>query len=118
MTDHDTDTDTDRTDDLVEPDGIRWKTSPIDRGGAGLMVATFVVMTAILTAVGFAVVEFWEGSSAGEADADLNRWLEDRRTPAWTGSWMSSAATRKATPRGAARRPASSTTPRPSPTPR
>lgn len=76
---------TDVTDiDLVEPDEIRWKTSPIDKHGAGLMAATFVVMTAILTAVGFAIVEWWEGSAAGEADADLNRWFEDRRTPAWT----------------------------------
>ena len=76
--------DTDTTDaDLVEPAEIRWKTSPIDKRGAGMMAATFVVMTAITTAVGLAVVEWWDGSSAGEADADLNRWLEERRTPSW-----------------------------------
>ena len=69
--------------DLVEPTEIRWKTSPIDKHGAGLMLGTFVVMTAILTAVGFAIVEWWDGSAAGEADADLNRWFEERRTPAW-----------------------------------
>lgn len=65
---------------IVEPDAIRWKTSPIDKRGGLLMLATFIVGTAIFTAVGLAIVEWWDTGSAGRADADINRWLEDNRT--------------------------------------
>ncbi len=70
--------------DLIEPDEIRWKTSPIDKQGGLLMLATFAIATAVFTAVGLAIVEWWDTGAGGEADADVNRWLEDRRTPGWT----------------------------------
>ncbi len=69
---------------LIEPDSIRWKTSPIDKHGWLLMLATFVAGTTIVTVVGLAIVEWWDTGSAGEAEADLNRWLEDNRTPRLT----------------------------------
>lgn len=65
---------------IVEPDSIRWKTFPIDKRGWLLMLATFVVGTAIFTAVGLAIVEWWDTASADPPEADLNRWLEDNRT--------------------------------------
>ena len=40
----------------------------------------YIVLTGIYTAVGFAIVEWWEPSAAGEREADFNRWLEDHRT--------------------------------------
>lgn len=63
--------------------GIDWRTSPIDRTGWSLMLVTFVVSSAVLTVVGLALVHRWDGSAAGERDADLIRWIEDRRT-----SWL------------------------------
>ncbi len=65
---------------IVEPEAIRWKTSPIDKRGWLLMLATFVVGTAIYTAIGLAIVEWWDTGSADPPEADLNRWLEDNRT--------------------------------------
>lgn len=59
---------------------VDWRTSPIDRRGWLMIVATFVSATTVLTVVGIAIVTWWEGSAAGERDADLNRWLEDQRT--------------------------------------
>lgn len=66
-------------------DEIAWKVSPIDRRGWLLMFATFVIGTAISTALGFAIVEWWEGSSLGAADADLIEWFEDGRTETVNG---------------------------------
>ena len=59
---------------------IDWKTSPIDRRGWAMMAVAWAVATSVLLVIGFAIMEFWEGSAAGERDADLNRWIEDRRT--------------------------------------
>jgi undecaprenyl-diphosphatase len=66
--------------DLVEPDHVRWRTSPIDRHGFGIAVLTFAAATGILVVLGYLIVQLWEGSRLGEYDADLNRWLEDGRT--------------------------------------
>jgi len=63
---------------------IDWKTSPIDRRGWLMMLATWASATIILTVVGLAIVEWWEGSAVGERDADLNRWFEDQRTDTLT----------------------------------
>lgn len=63
---------------------IDWRTSPIDRTGWSMMLATFAVATAVLTVTGLAVVHWWDGSAAGERDADLIRWIEDRRTSSLT----------------------------------
>ncbi len=65
---------------IIEPDEIRWKTSPIDRHGLLTMLAAFVVGTGIFTVIGLAIVEWWDTGGAGAADADLNRWLEEHRT--------------------------------------
>lgn len=69
-------------DDVTEP--IRWRQSPIDRRGLVEIATTFVLGTAVLTAVGLAIVEWWDTSAAGRAEADVNRWLEDARTPGRT----------------------------------
>jgi undecaprenyl-diphosphatase len=70
--------------DLVEPDRIMWKSSPIDRGGFGIALLTFVIATACSVGIGFAIVEWWDGSSLGEWDADINRRLEAGRTSGMT----------------------------------
>lgn len=70
--------------DLVEPDRIMWKSSPIDRRGFGIAVITFLVATACSIGIGFAIVEWWDGSSFGEWEADINRRLEAGRTSGMT----------------------------------
>jgi undecaprenyl-diphosphatase len=69
---------------IIEPDEIRWRTSPIDRQGLLMMLTAFVVGTGVFTVVGLAIVEWWDTGRAGELDADLNRWLEDHRTDRWS----------------------------------
>jgi len=61
-----------------------WKVAPLDKRGVAAIVATYVVMTGVLTLIGLAIVEWGESSRLGEADADVNRWLERRRTDRWT----------------------------------
>lgn len=65
----------------LDPPEIAWKQSPFDHRGLVIMCVTFLAATAVTTAVGLAIVRWWEGSSWGEADADVNRWLEDWRNP-------------------------------------
>ncbi len=62
---------------------IAWTESPIDRRGLWLMTTTFVIATAVSTAIGWMVVEWWEPSAAGRADERINLWLEDARTDRW-----------------------------------
>lgn len=69
---------------IVEPRSIAWRTSPIDRHGLLVMIMVFVGATGVLTLLGLAIVQWWDGSAAGEADADINRWMEDGRTPRLT----------------------------------
>jgi len=61
-----------------------WRTPPFDLRGLGLVVAAYVVLTGALTLIGLAIVEWWEPSRFGEADGDVNRWFERRRTDDWT----------------------------------
>ncbi len=61
-----------------------WAESPLDRHGALAMGIGYVSMTAALTVVGILIVSLWEGSWFGARDADINRWLADRRTATWT----------------------------------
>lgn len=61
-----------------------WKQSPLDRRGMLAVLVGYVSLTAALTFVGVIVVAAWEGSALGELDADVNRWLADRRTATWT----------------------------------
>lgn len=65
-------------------DEIAWKTSPIDRVGWMWMIATFVVGTAVTVGLGFAILEFWDGSAAGEQDVAVSEWFEDSRTETLT----------------------------------
>ena len=65
---------------------IDWRTSPIDRTGWLMMLATFVASTTVLTIIGFAILEWWDGSAAGERDADLVRWFEAQRTDSLTSA--------------------------------
>lgn len=44
----------------------------------------FLVLTAIWTGAGFAVVEWVEPSSIGQAETDLSVWFEEQRTPTRT----------------------------------
>jgi membrane-associated phospholipid phosphatase len=57
-----------------------YKVPPLHKRQVGLLAIAYIVLTGIYTAVGFAIVEWWEPSALGERDADLNRWLEDHRT--------------------------------------
>jgi undecaprenyl-diphosphatase len=63
---------------------IDWRTSPIDRSGLLMMLTTFLTAAAVLTITGLAIVEWWDGSTIGENDADLIRWFEDERTESLT----------------------------------
>jgi undecaprenyl-diphosphatase len=80
--------------------GQRWWTiPPTDRRGLALIAATYVGMTAALTLVGLAIVHWWEPSRLGQAEADVNRWFEERRTDTWTtlsewGSFLSDTLTK------------------------
>jgi membrane-associated phospholipid phosphatase len=65
---------------VVEPTTIRWKSLPFDGVGLGMIAATYVAMTALMITIGTAVVEWWDTSALGDADADINRWLEEHRT--------------------------------------
>ncbi|HEY3485905.1 MAG TPA: phosphatase PAP2 family protein [Ilumatobacteraceae bacterium] len=71
-----------------------WKQSPIDRRGWLVLLAAYLGMAAVLTAIGFVIVGWWDESAFGEADADVNRWFADRRTDTWNtlstiGSYLS-----------------------------
>ena len=58
------------------------------RSGLTLLVIGWVGLSVLTTAIGLAIVEWWEPSSLGDADADVNRWWEARRTP-----WLDEIAT-------------------------
>jgi undecaprenyl-diphosphatase len=60
-----------------------WKEPPLRRQGWLILLAGYVAMTAVLTGIGLLVVNVWEDSSLGDADADVNRWFEERRTESW-----------------------------------
>ena len=60
---------------------VSWTAIPVRGRGAALFVASWIVLSAITTAVGLAIVEWWVPSALGEADADINRWWAARRTP-------------------------------------
>jgi undecaprenyl-diphosphatase len=44
--------------------------------------AAFLALSALFTVVGWMVVNWFEPTSLGQAEAELNYWLEDERTPA------------------------------------
>ncbi len=63
-----------------QPDRPFWKVAPLDRHDVRILAIAYVVLTAIYLAVGWMIVNWWESSALGEAEADVNRWLEARRT--------------------------------------
>lgn len=44
-------------------------------------IAAFVALSALFTVTGWMVVNWFEPTSLGQAEAELNQWLEDERTP-------------------------------------
>lgn len=58
-----------------------WRIAPYDRRSILWFVIAFVVMSAIWTAVGFAVVQWLEPSEIGKTEVDFARSLEDARNP-------------------------------------
>lgn len=61
-----------------------WKCPPLTRHEVGILFLAYVALTAIYSLVGLAVTRWWEGSAAGEADADVIRWFESNRTSSRT----------------------------------
>jgi membrane-associated phospholipid phosphatase len=57
-----------------------WKVAPLHRRDYGVLAVWYLVLTAIYLAVGWMIVNWWESSPLGDAEADVNRWLEDQRT--------------------------------------
>lgn len=56
------------------------KVWPYTWSSLGWFVAAFVVMTAAWTAVGKAIVTWWEPSSGGQVERDIAQWFDDLRT--------------------------------------
>jgi membrane-associated phospholipid phosphatase len=57
-----------------------WRVAPLHRRDYRVLAVSYVVLTTIYLAVGWMIVNWWESSPLGEAEADVNRWLEDGRT--------------------------------------
>ena len=56
------------------------RSAPLDRHHVYVLAGAYVVLLTIYTAVGFAIIQWWDTSSAGAREADLNRWFEGHRT--------------------------------------
>jgi membrane-associated phospholipid phosphatase len=76
----------------VEPTGrrttVEWTSPPFRGRGLTLLAAGWLLLSAVTTGLGLTLVEWWDGSEPGDADADVNRWWEARRTP-----WLDDIAT-------------------------
>jgi len=69
--------------------GSWWRTPPVDRRGLVLWVASFVVMTIVVTAVGLLLVHELGGVRA--FDDRVARWAARRRTSTWDDiTWVGS----------------------------
>lgn len=60
------------------------KHAPFDRVGTLSFIVSYVALTVVFTAIGRAIVRWWEPSAWGQADGDVNRWFADRRTDSRT----------------------------------
>ncbi len=58
----------------------RLKVWPYSWESLAWFAAAFVALTALFTLTGWAVVNWFEPTSLGQAEADLNVWLEEERT--------------------------------------
>jgi|GEM_PF-1397541 len=56
------------------------KAWPYTWSSVGWFLAAFIAMTALWTLVGAAIVTWFEPSSIGQAEAEINFWLEDNRS--------------------------------------
>jgi undecaprenyl-diphosphatase len=80
-----------QSDDQGEPDhevvgtpdrrGFAWTSPPVRAQGLALFVGGWIALSVITTAVGLAIVRWWQPSRFGVADDDVNQWWEARRTP-------------------------------------
>ena len=68
------------TETAEESDRPFWKVAPLHRHDYRVLAISYVVLTALYLAVGWTIVNVWESSPLGEAEADFSRWLEDGRT--------------------------------------
>lgn len=60
---------------------VKAERAGIARRVIGRLLVAYIVLTATYSVVGLAIVHWWDGSSFGDRDASVNRWLEARRTP-------------------------------------
>lgn len=63
-------------------DGERpfWKVAPLGRRDVGVLAVAYVILAAIYLAIGWMIVHWWDRSSGGRSEAEVNRWFEDART--------------------------------------
>jgi undecaprenyl-diphosphatase len=62
---------------------VAWTSSPLRGRDLGVIVVAWLGAVCTLTAVGSAIVGWWDDSILGSWDADVNRWFEERRTDTW-----------------------------------
>ena len=65
-------------------DGERpfWKVAPLGRRDVAVLAVAYVILAAIYLAIGWMIVHWWDRSSGGRSEAEVNRWFEDARTDA------------------------------------
>jgi membrane-associated phospholipid phosphatase len=75
---------------VAAPDrrGVAWTSSPVRREDLALFLGGWIALSVITTAIGLAIVEWWQPSRFGDADDDVNQWWAARRTP-----WLDELAT-------------------------
>jgi len=54
--------------------------APLHKRQVAQLFAAWFVLTTIYTLVGFAIIRWWEPTAIGDREADVNRWLAERRT--------------------------------------
>ncbi|HZB43213.1 MAG TPA: phosphatase PAP2 family protein [Ilumatobacter sp.] len=57
-----------------------WKVPPLHKPQLKALAVIWVAMTTAYVLVGLAIVQWWEPSGGGRAEARLSRWLDDQRT--------------------------------------
>src|SRR5687768_17233950 len=57
-----------------------WKVPPLHKPQVKALALIWVAMTAAYVLVGLAIVQWWETSGGGRAEARLSRWLDGHRT--------------------------------------
>ncbi|MCB0996867.1 MAG: hypothetical protein KDB21_17355, partial [Acidimicrobiales bacterium] len=65
-------------------DGSAVRSVPLGARAVALWAGAYVLLTTVWTAIGFLITEVLDRTAVGEADTDVTRWFEDRRTPGRT----------------------------------